>query len=103
MLLEKKRKKKDLSSEDSSSDSGDNISFCNLAEQSKTEHFNSPSCSRTIGSDSESDESSPKANRHIESTEIGGNKGLSLMVIIRYLENVPLFFHSYSYLEKNWL
>jgi len=77
-----------LSSEDSSTDSGDNISFSNLATQSKTEQFNNPSCSRTIDSDSESDESSSKANRHIESTEIGSNKGLSLMVIIRYLGNV---------------
>jgi len=77
-----------LSSEDSSSDSDDNISFSNLAAQSKIEHLNSPSCSRTIDSDSESDESSPKTNRHIESTEIGSNKGLSLMVIIRYLGNV---------------
>jgi len=83
-LLESKPKEKDLSSEDSSSDSGSNKYISSLGTQSKTEQLINASCSRTIDSDSESDESPLKANQCFEDTKKSGNKGMSLMVISDY-------------------
>lgn len=80
-LLETNKRKKNLSSEDSS-DSDSNC-FSSYPIHSKEEQFDGASCSRTHDSDSNiSDDSSSKTSQNVENDENIGNKGLSLMVII---------------------
>lgn len=91
-LLEYNKKKRNLSSDDSSlsSDTDDKNGFSKFGTYSKAEQYDGASCSRSVDSDSnisESDDLFTKPNQNVENNEKSGNKGMSLMVN-KYLQSV---------------